>query len=95
MFETTSYNNLGDAEYAAGSEPLWFQQGYASKAAWKAANPSTPDVIGGAPGATTPGGAAPGAAAAPGASAGGFLSGIPTTYLLIGAAIIAVMVLKK
>lgn len=77
-------------------EPVWQQLGFPDKAAWKQAGRPT----GGAAVTTTSGSAVPGAGAGAGAGAGtatsgGLLSGIPTTYLFIGGAILLLMMMKK
>ena len=94
-----------------GQVPLWQQYGYPTKAACKQAgraacglppssSPAVPPPS--AAIAPVPVSQAPVAVGTPATSNGGvlsgvegFFSGIPTTYLLIGGAIIAVMLLKK
>lgn len=99
MFETTSY--LGDSAYAAGGEPLWYQLGFASKEAWKHATGQDgggiPITGAGSGSSATGAGGTPTTGAAPGASAGGgfSLSSIPSTYLLIGGAVLLLMMFKK
>lgn len=95
MFLETAY--LGDAVNPGGT-PLWQQQGFTDKASWKAAGRPGAPVDTTTPAVDAGGGssAAPGtpAATAP-AGGGGFLSGIPSNYLLIGGVIALLLVLKK
>lgn len=85
----------------ASTSPLWQQLGFGAKGEWKrAGRPNaagqTTTPVGGNPlllPAPDSGGNVP--AGDPAASGGGLLSGIPSSYLLIGAVVIGLMVFKK
>lgn len=90
-------------------DAAWVSLGWPSKTAyhqagrpnmtytqWSATGSGSPTIIGGGTGVITDPGT--GTAATPAASGGGLgdlLGGIPSSYLMIGAAIILIMVLKK
>lgn len=70
------------ASQEPGGMSAWKAAGYSSKSAWKAAGKPSPPII-----ATTPGSI--------GSSVTSMFSGIPKEYLLGGAALIALLLLKK
>jgi hypothetical protein len=104
--ETTSY--FGDSLNPGGTS-VWQQLQFGSKASWKQAGRPTSGAmftpppqlpIGGVPtpiagAGNDPSPLAPVATAASSGGIAGLLSSIPTTYLLIGGAIILLMVMKK
>jgi len=106
MFNETAY--FSDAANPGGI-PLWQLLGYPSKAVWKqegkqATGTFVPPALpgtGGGPTLLPDGsggtitGAGTGATLTSSGSIGDLLSFIPTSYLLIGGAIILLMVLKK
>ncbi len=98
---------FGDA-LNPGGDPVWMQLGYPDKGAWKRAGRPTGNAIVGTPlptnnaiiGTPLPADpAGPNSAGVPGTdktkTPGSLLSGIPTTYLLIGGAMVLLMVMKK
>jgi hypothetical protein len=104
--ETTSY--FGDSLNPSGA-PVWQQLQFGSKTLWKQAGRPTSGAtftpppqlpIGGVPtpiagAGNDPSALVPVATATSGGGIAGLLSNIPTTYLLIGGAIILLMVMKK
>lgn len=103
MFNEVSYSGLGDA---AGD--LFRSLGWPTRAAWKAAGrPKTrypgstvginpvPPVTDGNQVPIDSVNTSPTGTVTPKVGGGGFFDSIPTTYLLIGGAVLALMVLKK
>lgn len=103
-----SVNGLYDIG-ASGEDTLWSQYGWPDRATWKAAGRPHSQYGGGTitldprevpPSPTTPAGGTTTTGSTGKSSSGGFdlagiFSGIPSTYLLIGGAVVLFMLLKK